>query len=75
MLEGCARSDRFHCMNRWYRGQVLLAEAHQSEVFFVDYGDTEWVPNNLVQPIDASLLQVSHCINNIIMKRIYSCCC
>ena len=29
-----------------------------NEVFFVDYGDTEWIPRTSVQPIHPSLLQV-----------------
>ena len=44
---------------RWYRGLVVTVERYQSEVFFLDHGDTEWVPNNMVQPIDPSLLNVS----------------
>ena len=30
------------------------------EVFFVDYGDTEWVFRSFVQPIHSSLLQVHY---------------
>ena len=44
---------------RWYRGLVVTVERYQSEVFFLDHGDTEWVLNNMVQPIDPSLLDVS----------------
>ena len=28
------------------------------EVFFVDYGDTEWIPRTSIYPIHPSLLQV-----------------
>ena len=38
---------------------MVTVERYQSEVFFLDHGDTEWVPNNMVQPIDPSLLNVS----------------
>ena len=43
---------------RWYRGLVLSVDATSAEVFFVDYGDTEWVLNSSVKPIHQSLLQV-----------------
>ena len=39
---------------------MLSADKYQLEVFFLDYGDTEWVPKNMVQPVDPSLLKVSH---------------
>lgn len=37
----------------------MTLERYQSEVFFLDHGDTEWVPNNMVQLIDPSLLNAS----------------
>lgn len=43
---------------RWYRGQVVEKEKDQSNVFFVDHGDTEWVPNYLIQRIHSALLEV-----------------
>ena len=46
----------FHC--RWYRGYVRQVQGNKCEVFFVDYGDTEWVDNFSLQRIDPSLLQV-----------------
>ena len=57
---------------RWYRGQVLTAHKYQLEVFFLDYGDTEWVPSNMVQPIDPSLLIVSVMV--IRRSTVYSLC-
>ena len=38
---------------------MISVDSTSAEVFFVDYGDTEWVLKHSVQPIHPSLLQVS----------------
>lgn len=45
---------------RWYRGLVLSINDMKDilEIFFVDYGDTEWIPRSATYPIHPSLLQV-----------------
>ena len=53
---------------RWYRGLVLSVDGHQAEVFFVDYGNTEWVGNNHVQPMDSAYMHVS-VVNTCIIVR------
>lgn len=49
-----------HCVHnyRWYRGLIREKTESQCEVFFIDHGDTEWVENQLVEPIDHTLLEV-----------------
>lgn len=46
---------------RWYRGLVLSRNDMKDiiEIFFVDYGDTEWIPRSSTYPIHPTLLQVS----------------
>ena len=60
----CIKSLMILQFLRWYRGIVLsMSDTEDTrEVFFVDYGDTEWVPKACIQPIHPSLLQVL-CIN------------
>lgn len=43
---------------RWYRGQILASTDNEYEIFFVDYGDVEWVERTKVLPIHDSLLEV-----------------
>ena len=48
---------------------MLAVDTISAEVFFVDYGDTEWIPKISVQPIHPSLLQVSMNGMNILTVR------
>ena len=53
---GSVCAAQFSFNGCWYRGRVLEVEGQESRVQFLDYGNVEWVPNHLVQPIDPAAL-------------------
>ncbi|XP_064393953.1 putative ATP-dependent RNA helicase TDRD12 isoform X2 [Halichondria panicea] len=56
--EGSLCAAQFPLDARWYRGLIRERRDEQYEVFFIDHGDTEWVANQLVQPIDQTCLEL-----------------
>ena len=44
---------------RWYRGVVMSSDSGMNQVFFLDYGDTEWISEDLCYELPKSLLQVT----------------
>lgn len=45
----------------WYRGQVIAIDQSKYEIFFLDYGDAEWLNSCNVKPIHPSFAKVSFC--------------
>lgn len=58
MTAGTVCAAQFSYNGCWYRGWVLEVKGQESKIRFLDYGNVEWVPNHLVQPIDPAALEV-----------------
>ena len=62
MATGTVCAAQFSYNGSWYRGRVLEVKGEESQIQFLDYGNVEWVPNHLVQPIDPTTLEVRMCL-------------
>ncbi len=47
--------------SRWYRAKILsIRPDREYDVFFVDYGDREWITQDRVAPMRPEYLQVRY---------------
>ena len=44
--------------SRWYRGVVMSCDGERNEIFFLDYGDTEWICSDLCYKLPKNMLEV-----------------
>ena len=64
MFKICEAVMPFDCLNvtfsfRWYRGKILsIRPEREYDVFFVDYGDREWVTEDRIAVMRPEYLQV-----------------
>ncbi|KAL5457692.1 hypothetical protein EMCRGX_G034978 [Ephydatia muelleri] len=49
---------KFPVDERWYRGVVMSCDGERNEVFFLDYGDTEWICSDLCYKLPKNMLEV-----------------
>ncbi len=51
---------RFTVDNKWYRAKVIDTDPDisKTKVFYVDYGNTEWVEDSRVQPMEPQFMHL-----------------
>ena len=57
----------FFSCTRWYRGIIISCRNGMNEIFFLDYGDTEWINSDDCYELPKDMLEVMS------LKRIMQC--